>query len=132
MWTKKSLIAFSTIAAVCAPATGLAHSNPDLPQTNFLAGLLHPLTGLDHIAVLLLVGALLSVSVVTSTRTLQLRAGLMTLGGLLTWITLHYSGAYFLVYASGCLITSFGLISVGAAIAPMSLRAGKSIRFKSR
>ncbi|HAD08165.1 MAG TPA: hypothetical protein DCF62_01670, partial [Porticoccaceae bacterium] len=69
MWTKKSLIAFSTIAAVCAPATGLAHSNPDLPQTNFLAGLLHPLTGLDHIAVLLLVGALLSLSVVTSTRT---------------------------------------------------------------
>lgn len=142
MWTTKSLIALLTLAAVCAPVTGFAHVNAGLPQASLLAGLLHPLTGLDHIAVLLLLGVLLALPVAIAPRLRQRHTGLLTLVGLLAWIALHYSGAHFFVYAIGWLVTSLGLIGTGVVIGYMGIRhigighmgprRGKGVRPKNR
>lgn len=132
MWTKKTLIAVSIVTAVCAPATSFAHTNPDLPPASLLAGFLHPLTGLDHIAVLLFVGALLSLTVTTQPRVARYHIGLLTLAGLLSWMTMHYSGAHFFVYASGCLTSSLVLLGAGAAIGHMGQRTRNRVRLENR
>jgi urease accessory protein len=44
-----------SLAATLVPVTGYAHAG-DVTATGFLAGLLHPWTGLDHVAAMLAVG----------------------------------------------------------------------------
>jgi urease accessory protein len=57
MNSRNRLLTFASVCAACMlPATAMAHSGHGISQ-DFVAGVLHPLSGLDHVLMVLAVGA---------------------------------------------------------------------------
>lgn len=96
-----------SLAALLAPA--LAHAHPGHAQdASFAAGALHPLTGVDHLLLLALAGALASRLAARALRVLgAVFIGLIGAGAA------GDSGAW--TYAAGFLLTSASLIFITRA-----------------
>ena len=114
MNTMKSLTAVS-----CAlfSASSLGHSGLEVTPGTLLSGMMHPFTGLDHVLTLLLFGGLISLLYAGEKQQLnRTLAGALTLGTLLGWSFLHYSGDHFAAYALGFACSSSLLMTAGARL----------------
>ena len=125
MSTIKILVATSAafFSAASLSHSGLEQGSLALAQGSLLTGLMHPLTGLDHVFTLLLLGG--AISLLCSGEKRQIKrslAGAATLGILLSWSFLHYSGSYFVTYALGFACTSSLLMITGVSIAGFGQR----------
>ncbi|KDE40205.1 HupE-UreJ family metal transporter [Nitrincola lacisaponensis] len=107
----------------CSPLL-LAHPGHDPIQSNFISGLLHPLTGLDHLAMLLGIGALGAWQ--TAKQRSQLYTGTLGIlfaGAILGLLTGFESGIEVMILASMFLIavalffSARGLLPMLAALA---------------
>ncbi|MGC3981158.1 MAG: HupE/UreJ family protein [Steroidobacteraceae bacterium] len=103
------------LAALALPTLALAHPGHDA-QTGFVAGVMHPLTGLDHLA------AMLAVGVWAAQLSGKLRwavpasfVGLMLLGALASFSGFAINAAEQGIAASVCV---FGLLLAGAIRLP--------------
>ena len=104
-------------------ASSLGHNGLDVAPGTLFSGWVHPFTGLDHVLTLLLLGGVIALLYTAENRQLKrVLAGLVTLGILLSWSFLHYSGDYFAIYAVGFASSSGLLMSAGASIACISKR----------
>ena len=117
----KTLLALGgTLSAMFFTAACFAHSGTELVTTTapLASGLLHPLSGIDHILTLLLMGSVLSVFYFNKKQRLRayLTGSFLMLATLLTWSFLHYQGEHFITYALGYSFTSSLLISAGIQI----------------
>ncbi|MCP8687102.1 HupE/UreJ family protein [Marinobacterium sedimentorum] len=110
--------ALASLLAVASPLT-LAHTGQDLG--GFAAGMLHPLTGLDHLAMLLGVGAL------GAGQTLKARTGIYAaalvalFGGALLGLTTGWAGGIELMIGLSLFVVAAGLwFGRGKAMAMMA------------
>ena len=120
---------FKTIAALVVGTTSLAamaHTGHDggLHDVAFMDGLLHPLTGIDHLAAMLAVG-LWSALTATSARRLWTApvafAGMLLVGALLGLAGLSLPGVEPMIAAS---LLVMGLLVASRARLPAALGAG--------
>ena len=119
MRIQKKITTFSTLllfTVISAPS--LAHTETEFSSASLLSGLAHPLTGLDHLLGLLLLGA--GIAFFAAQKNLVFKRGIAVLASvsaLLAWSFLHYSGDNFAAYALGFSTTSILLMVVGMRIA---------------
>lgn len=121
-----TLIAAVFTATVVYSAASFGHSGAELATlapSALLTGLMHPLTGIDHILALLTLGG--AIALLHSEGNHLLKRGLSTavlLGMLLSWSFIHYNGEYFAAYALGFASTSSLLMVVGMYMAGVRSR----------
>ena len=119
----KTIKALTALSAAFFSASTLAHTGLELAPGTLITGLMHPLTGLDHVLALLLLGGIISLLFTGQQRPLKPAiAGALTLGILLSWSFLHYAGNDFSSYALGFASSSAGLMTIGGCIAGFSQR----------
>jgi hydrogenase/urease accessory protein HupE len=126
------------IATVFYSAASLGHSGAELTALapgGLLAGLMHPLTGIDHILALITLGGAMALLLSGENRAIKRGlSGAVLLGMLLSWSFVHYSGEYFASYALGFASTSALLMIIGISIASVGSRykQGASIRIRHK
>jgi len=132
MRIQKKITTFSTLllsTAISAPS--LAHTETEFSSASLLSGLAHPLTGLDHLFGLLLLGA--GIAFFAVQKNVVFKRGIAVLASvsaLLTWSFLHYSGDNFAAYALGFSTTSILLMVMGMRIA--SFTKYRSVTLKTK
>lgn len=132
----KGLKTLLTLSAMFFTTACFAHSGTELATTSspLASGILHPLSGIDHILTLLLMGSLLSVFYFTKKQRLRayFTATFLMLATLLTWSFLHYQGEHFITYALGYSFTSSLLISAGIQITGFYKTLSRSVKQRSK
>ena len=133
MRMKKKITTFSTLllsTAISAPS--LAHTETEFNPASLLSGLAHPLTGLDHLLGLLLLGA--GIALFAAQKNLVFKRGiamLVSVSTLLAWSFLHYSGDNFIAYALGFSTTSILLMVAGMRIASIVQYRSTALKTKA-
>lgn len=97
-----------------------------------LSGLAHPLTGLDHLLGLLLLGA--GIALFAAQKNVVFKRGIAVLASvsaLLAWSFLHYSGDNFAAYALGFSTTSILLMLMGMRIASFTKYRPAALKTKA-
>ncbi len=115
--TEKTTTFITLLLSTTIATPSLAHTETEFSSASLLSGLVHPLTGLDHILGLLLLGA--GIAFFAAHKKGVFRRGLAVLASvsaLLSWSFLHYSGDSFAAYALGFSTTSILLLIVGMRI----------------
>lgn len=116
--TKKTTTFSTLLLSITLSAPSLAHTETEFSSASLLSGLAHPLTGLDHLLGLLLLGAGIALFAMQKHGVFKRSlAVLSSVSALLIWSFLHYSGDNFAAYALGFSTTSILLILVGMRIA---------------
>lgn len=132
----KGLKTLLTLSAMFFTTACFAHSGTELATTStpLASGILHPLSGIDHILTLLLMGSFLSVFYFTKKQRLRayFTATFLMLATLLTWSFLHYQGEHFITYALGYSFTSSLLISAGIQITGFYKMLSRSVKQRSK
>ena len=116
--TKKTTTFITLLLSTTIATPSLAHTETEFSSASLLSGLAHPLTGLDHILGLLLLGA--GIAFFAAHKKGVFKRGvavLSSVSALLAWSFLHYSGDSFAAYALGFSTTSILLIIAGMRIA---------------
>ncbi len=116
--TKKTTTFITLLLSTTIATPSLAHTETEFSSASLLNGLAHPLTGLDHILGLLLLGA--GIAFFAAHKKSVFKRGIAVLtsvSALLAWSFLHYSGDSFAAYALGFSTTSILLIVAGMRIA---------------
>lgn len=133
---KTPLTLGGTLSAMLFTTACFAHSGTELVTTStpLASGILHPLSGIDHILTLLLMGSLLSVFYFTKKQRLRayFTATFLMLATLLTWSFLHYQGEHFITYALGYSFTSSLLISAGIQITGFYKMLSRGVKQRSK
>jgi urease accessory protein len=110
--------AAAALLTVASPLT-LAHTGQDL--AGFAAGMLHPLTGLDHLAMLLGVGALGAGQTLKSRTGIYAAALLALFGGALLGLVTGWAGGIELMIGLSLFVVAAGLWrGRGNVLAPMA------------
>jgi len=106
----RSAIAALTCIALLLPAAASAHEGSSLPYGSFVAGLAHPVLGIDHFLAMVSVGI---VSAQIGGRAIwtvpATFVGVMALGGLLGWLDVGLTSVEFGI--------AFSVLALGTAIA---------------
>ena len=106
----RSAIAALTSIALLLPAAASAHEGSSLPYGSFVAGLAHPVLGIDHFLAMVSVGI---VSAQIGGRAIwtvpATFVGVMALGGLLGWLDVGLTSVEFGI--------AFSVLALGTAIA---------------
>jgi len=106
----RSAIAALTCIALLMPAAASAHEGSSLPYGSFVAGLAHPVLGIDHFLAMVSVGI---VSAQIGGRAIwtvpATFVGVMALGGLLGWLDVGLTSIEFGI--------AFSVLVLGTAIA---------------
>ena len=125
-----------TVSAMFFTTACFAHSGTELATTTapLASGLLHPLSGIDHILTLLLMGSVLSLFYLNKKQrfTAYLTGSFLLLASLLTWSFLHYQGEHFMTYALGYSFTSSLLISAGIQTTGFYKMLSRSVKQRSK
>ncbi len=113
-----------------------AHSGTELATTAapLASGILHPLSGIDHILALLLIGSVISILYFSKKQRLRARltGGFLLLATLLTWSFSHYQGDNFTAYALGYCFTSSLLISAGIQATSFYKKLSRTLKQRSK
>lgn len=137
MNTRKTLLALGgTLSGTFFTTACFAHSGTELATTAapLASGILHPLSGIDHILTLLLIGGVLSILHFSKKQRLRahLAGSFLLLATLLTWSFLHYQGENFASYALGYCFTSSLLISVGIQASGFYKKLSRTLKQRSK
>ena len=133
----KTLLALSgTVSSIFFTTACFAHSGSELVSTTapLASGILHPLSGFDHILTLLLLGCVLSAFYFNKKQrvTAYLSSSFLIVGVLLVWSFLHYQGNNFASYALGYSFTSSLLISAGIQITGFYKMLSRTLKQRSK
>lgn len=137
-FTSTACTATVFIATAFYSAASLGHSGAELSALTpggLLAGLMHPLTGIDHILALIALGGAMALLHSGENRVIKRGlSGAVLLGMLLSWSFVHYSGEYFASYALGFASTSALLMTIGIRIVGIGTRhkQASSIRIRHK
>jgi len=125
-----------TVSAMFFTTACFAHSGTELATTTapLASGLLHPLSGFDHILTLLLMGSVLSLFYFNKKQrfTAYLTGSFLMIATLLAWSFLHYQGEHFISYALGYSLTSSLLISLGIQTTSFYRMLNRTLKQRSK
>ena len=129
--TKKTTNLITLLLSTTIATPSLAHTETDWSSASLLSGLAHPLTGLDHVFGLLLLGAGIAFFAAHKKGVFKRSfAVLSSIIALLIWSFLHYSGDNFAAYALGFSTTSLLLIVAGMRIAAFATYRTERLKAK--
>ena len=129
--TKKTSNLITLLLSTTIATPSLAHTETEWSSASLLSGLAHPLTGLDHVFGLLLLGAGIAFFAAHKKGVFKRSfAVLSSIIALLIWSFLHYSGDNFAAYALGFSTTSLLLIVAGMRIAAFATYRTERLKAK--
>tara|TARA_R110002050_G_scaffold68266_1_gene148125 strand:- start:140 stop:541 length:402 start_codon:yes stop_codon:yes gene_type:complete len=129
--TKKTTNSITLLLSTTIATPSLAHTETEWSSASLLSGLAHPLTGLDHVFGLLLLGAGIAFFAAHKKGVFKRSfAVLSSIIALLIWSFLHYSGDNFAAYALGFSTTSLLLIVAGMRIAAFATYRTERLKAK--